>query len=502
MFGFFTCTLLSLTPSQAPLAQSTPDHALPASNQESRSNHQTAPDQLLAKSDPTQAVPNQLLANSSRADLPRVPNSGLASQAPPILALLEQVGLRVESSGKMSRIVVVLPNSEASRAGLRIGDQVVSASVEKSALSLTLKRNRLRFTQSLHLDHEQLTSDDEIGGEAPGHSSSTQRAQSARTATDKTTDELSPSPFELKAETIDTIEQAHRRLAGPGAGRTTAESPAPFPLSTTINASGSGLIDPQAFQKDTAQPDSAQKPPFDLHAQQNGIPNLNVPPQNIPMLNAPMEVRILADYNIELIVDRSMSMRHRDCPGGLSRWEWCGRQAQDLSNAIAPYLPNGLTIVPFGGTFEVYPQSSPQGVANLFRYGSLQFGTRLCEPLTARLNSYFAARNQYTKPLLIAVITDGIPFPPPEPDMVRDQLIRASGMMNNARDVTVVFFQIGGRDRFGHDYLHSLDTDLVRQGARFHYVHMIPFERLEQIGLAQALAQVVSQHESKGWRLW
>jgi hypothetical protein len=122
--------------------------------------------------------------------------------------------------------------------------------------------------------------------------------------------------------------------------------------------------------------------------------------------------------------------------------------------------------------------------------------------LTARLNSYFAARNQYTKPLLIAVITDGIPFPPPEPDMVRDQLIRASGMMNNARDVTVVFFQIGGRDRFGHDYLHSLDTDLVRQGARFHYVHMIPFERLEQIGLAQALAQVVSQHESKGWRLW
>jgi hypothetical protein len=55
---------------------------------------------------------------------------------------------------------------------------------------------------------------------------------------------------------------------------------------------------------------------------------------------------------------------------------------------------------------------------------------------------------------------------------VRDVRVQANAR-SHLDEVTVVFFHIGGNDRFGHRYLQSLDHDLVRNGARFHYVHSI-----------------------------
>ena len=236
----------------------------------------------------------------------------------------------------------------------------------------------------------------------------------------------------------------------------------------------------------------------------NNMPMNNIPIGNMPMSNVPMNsvpivdinspIRVLARYQIELIVDHSLSMRSRDCPGGLSRWDWCGVQAMDLSRAISPFVPDGLTITPFANNFQVYPRSSPFDIANLFQNPQFHFGTRLAEPLRDRLKYFFAHRDQNTKPLLIAVITDGVPFPQPEPMMVLHELVGASKAMRDPNEVTVVFFQIGGHDRFGHEYLQFLDQKLVRNGARFHYVHNIPFEQLMAVGLARALVDTVQAY--------
>ena len=76
-----------------------------------------------------------------------------------------------------------------------------------------------------------------------------------------------------------------------------------------------------------------------------------------------------------------MSMRKPDCPGGLSRWQWCGQQAARLTQSLAPYVPNGLTIIPFATEYDVFEHATAQNIDYLFRRIGLQLGTRLYEPL-------------------------------------------------------------------------------------------------------------------------
>jgi len=203
-------------------------------------------------------------------------------------------------------------------------------------------------------------------------------------------------------------------------------------------------------------------------------------------------VRVLSNYNLELIIDRSLSMRRPDCPGGLSRWDWCSNQAMAIAQALSPYVPNGLTVTRFATEFDVHEHATAQDIANILGRHDFQLGTRLCEPLAARLDNFFARHRPGDKPLLIAVITDGVPFPRPEPRMVRDALINASLRMTDPDEVTVVFLQVGGDDPRGERYLVNLGTNLVNLGARFQFVHTKTFEELQATGLARALVDAVS----------
>lgn len=256
--------------------------------------------------------------------------------------------------------------------------------------------------------------------------------------------------------------QPHTRLPRPGAG-------APLPPSSQAFALG-------------------------VEEKHLTLPNLDVGLSgrqgNVPVL--PFSVRLLANYDLELIVDRSMSMCTRDCPDCHSRWGWCGAQAEDLANQLAPYAPTGLTLTAFAKHYEVFPNASAQTIAQLFQGPSLGQATRLAEPLADRLSSYFARRRPGSKPLLIAVITDGKPEPTKsEPAMVVQTIIDASNRVIDPRELTIVFFQIGGGDREGRLFLDDLDNNLVIYGARYDIVHVVPFERLEQVGLARALVESV-----------
>jgi hypothetical protein len=210
-------------------------------------------------------------------------------------------------------------------------------------------------------------------------------------------------------------------------------------------------------------------------------------------LEAEKNLQLLAHYNLELLVDRSMSMREPDCPGGLSRWEWCGTQAADLARALDPYVPNGLTLIPFATEYDVFEHASDKHIDYVFHNIGLQLGTRLFEPLAERLDNHFAHHTANTKPLLIVVITDGVPFPRFEPGLVKNELIEASEKMNKADEVTVIFCQIGERDRFGRQYLQDLDKNLVSYGARYHFVHTIAFDELQEMGLGQTLVACIKE---------
>jgi len=248
---------------------------------------------------------------------------------------------------------------------------------------------------------------------------------------------------------------------------------------------------------------NASRDAFNLNANKNGL-NLNPQKPQLDNTRAPRLIgnvndtaKFLANYNIELIVDKSLSMRRRDCPGMLSRWEWCASQSQELGRQIAPLVPQGLTIIPFARFYDTFERQQPQQIANMFFGTELQRGTRLAEPLDDRLRQAISRRAAGAKPTIIAIITDGIPAPAYEPQAVVDVLINASRQIRNPTDVTVVFFQIGSNDPFGERYLQDLDTSLVSWGARFDYVHTVPFEQLKRFGLARSLVDSLRTLESQ-----
>jgi hypothetical protein len=211
-------------------------------------------------------------------------------------------------------------------------------------------------------------------------------------------------------------------------------------------------------------------------------------------LEASKNLKLLANYNLEILVDRSMSMRKLDCPGGLSRWEWCGSQAADLAKSVGSFMPKGFTIVPFAGEYDVFEHASANNIEYLFNNIGLQHGTRLYEPLAERLDTFFAHYKPNAKPLLLVVITDGIPFPKFEPQLVKDELIKTSNKMTSQGEVTVVFCQIGGCDQKGQDYLTDLDENLTSYGAKYHFIHTVPFDVLQSKGLGATLVSCVQQY--------
>jgi len=256
--------------------------------------------------------------------------------------------------------------------------------------------------------------------------------------------------------------------------------------------------------------DNTPRKPFTLGAEQTVMRDNQLVPESALMakqtpklakidakqfsLQADKNAKLIADYNLELIVDRSNSMHKTDCPGGLSRWEWCGQQAGQLAKSLAPFTPKGLTIIPFAGEYDVFEHATPQNIDKMFNSINLQSQTRLFEPLTERLDNYFAHRKPNSKPLLIVIITDGIPAPRFEPALVKKTLIEASQKMKSENEVVVIFCQIGCQDRFGQRYLTDLDQNLMNDGARYHFVHAIPFDDLQDMGLGPALVSKIKQY--------
>lgn len=247
-------------------------------------------------------------------------------------------------------------------------------------------------------------------------------------------------------------------------------------------AAGSSYLPSARYAAGTPQADEFAGQPFQLRAGQlSGY-----------VIDS-TDIAALSKYNFELIIDRSMSMRVRDCPDRLSRWDWCSRQAIEIASALSPYAPKGITVSRFAGQFDAHEKVNPAMAAELLSRKDFQFGTRMNDPLAARLEKHFRTHRPGDKPLLLVVISDGVPFPRDQPRLVVETLVNASQRMKTAGEIAVVFLQVGANDPRGQRYLTDLGSNLVSHGARFQYVHTQTFDQLQSVGLAKAITAAVSQ---------
>lgn len=195
----------------------------------------------------------------------------------------------------------------------------------------------------------------------------------------------------------------------------------------------------------------------------------------------------LKNRDYVLIIDKSGSMEERDCPAGQTRWDAAKETTQQIANRCAEYDPDGITVIPFAGSYKVYENTTPAVVANIFKENHPGGGTVLAPVLKAAFDSYLArkaAGKTKANGEILLVVTDGAPA---DQDAVAKEIIAFGNKLDNADDeYGISFFQVG-RDQGAANFLKKLDDDLVTLGAKHDIVDTKTMEEIENIGLTEAL---------------
>jgi Mg-chelatase subunit ChlD len=200
-------------------------------------------------------------------------------------------------------------------------------------------------------------------------------------------------------------------------------------------------------------------------------------------------VEQMRDHDIVLILDKSGSMSARDCMG-LSRWDWVGRQSNKLAQA-AQEASSELTLILFSSDFKVFEHVQPATLPNVFRQIGPGGGTMLGGPLDIAFKHYFNTRkvNPNVKPLIIVIITDGLPG-----DFfgVKQAISEAANATVRDGEISITFMLIGMHS--GAGMMEELDSGL---NTRRDIVNLVEFDRVLNQGVKQSLSDALSGRQLK-----
>lgn len=195
----------------------------------------------------------------------------------------------------------------------------------------------------------------------------------------------------------------------------------------------------------------------------------------------------LLDYQLVLLVDRSASMRTKDCPGDISRWQWCRNNTQKLLNQSLAATASNLAIIAFDTSYKTYERNNQDSLGQIFR-DELPDGETLMAPALTEAFRLVYRQLQNSKPAMVVVISDGRPT---DFDQVKRRLIDQSNTLSKPELLQVMFFQIGS----GENSLAELDTGLVAQGAKADLVSVTPFTKVDSQGIATTLVDAALQSQ-------
>lgn len=217
-------------------------------------------------------------------------------------------------------------------------------------------------------------------------------------------------------------------------------------------------------------------------------------------LKSRADLSVLKDYDVILLVDKSHSMANLDCPEmgtdtteatePISRWQWCEEQLRDLTQRTNGLLSNGLRVVFFSDSMDVYDDVDTPGVKMLFDEKQPSGPTYFACPMRRQLEHHFDERAQgNVRPLLMAVISDGCAN---DSAYLYSAIAKATQRMERPDEVTITFIQIGNDGR-AQKILNELDTGLVEHDkAKYDVVNVKKFADVTRVGLAQTLADCAS----------
>ena len=200
-----------------------------------------------------------------------------------------------------------------------------------------------------------------------------------------------------------------------------------------------------------------------------------------------MNVERLKNRDYVLVIDKSGSMTATDTPSGKSRWNYMQESTVAVANKCNEYDPDGITVIPFAGSFKTYENTTPEKVNQIFSENEPMGGTVLAPVLKAIFNGYLArkkAGQAKASGELLLVVTDG---QPQDENEVAKEIVNFTKQLDTGDDEYGIQFVQVGKDPGASAFLKKLDDDLTKQGAKFDIVDTKTMEELENIGLTEAL---------------
>ena len=199
--------------------------------------------------------------------------------------------------------------------------------------------------------------------------------------------------------------------------------------------------------------------------------------------------KAMSPYQVVLLIDHSGSMN-----GGLgigpydqSRWAWCRNQITDFSRYCGDKLRGGITLIPFNDSFEVHEHASEKDLEEVFSTIVPSGETDICTPLASAIDSHLSDPDHENKPVLIVVLTDGLPN---QGGSLVKLISQATNALRNHHEMTITFLTVGQAPE-GDELIEHLDNDLTNRGASDDIVSSMRFADLLQIGLKNALLETV-----------
>lgn len=169
------------------------------------------------------------------------------------------------------------------------------------------------------------------------------------------------------------------------------------------------------------------------------------------------------DFIIGLDASGSMGSASTRFPGK-TRWQEAQETIFGIASALGQYDTDGIDVVVFGGSVEVYEGVTADKVSSLFANRSPRGST----PLAEALSKIVAKQTASQKNTVAIVFTDG---EPDDRSAVENVIVNAANALEKDENLTFLFVQIGN-DAGAAKFLDHLDDGL--SAAKFDIVDAVP----------------------------
>ena len=228
-----------------------------------------------------------------------------------------------------------------------------------------------------------------------------------------------------------------------------------------------------------------------------------------------LKKRDLSKYDTEVHVDISGSMSANDTPSRLSRLDDARKTVEVLVRECEKIDTDGVTVGFFNTGTQVFENTKFDKVSAAFANQHPGGSTDTAKAVGERINAYFERRfgkpavagtkggwfssgtagspavppNPNAKPVILVVITDGVPD---NQDALERVIVDATKRLTReglGREALGISFIQVGNDKNAKNFLETLNNGLTAKGATMDIVNCITMDEVRSLGNTQAILE-------------